>query len=760
MKRLFILLVVLVTLPLSGSASWFHSVEYDYKTAAMMEETYLAEFAAEGLNLASIQEFLKHYESAEIATVGIFASKYLDRQAMKDAGLLSTQENYYYHHIYFLVQQRIIPRLIIIGRDLIANHPSKALYWGPVLMKVCDEIQSLCKIFELVVTNGKLSFSDINFIEICPELRQFFDLAKLGDVDWQQLFNDLTDFPKNYTKDDLLSDFRQMFTGVTMAGSDIITNNAESIIDGLAEKPEKIQDIFTGFNDTFSSITNGSAVKDFLKGVVGELKDSLAVTRMFQGSNYNITEFISSYLDNFGGKYYTQRWYIYNTYYGYQKVVYEEVFDSKLMDLNSFSSQMELRRKDYEQNDELNEYYSWWKPVRYYIGKDSKKEYTVENENTVRGASTASFHLKCDNTLELAKSSFSFKINPRYDSSKLHEYALPPGSIDPPRKPDVSEWEDKISEYDRKIAVIDDQIESDNSQIRILQIELNNLQFQIDTCTNAEIKRSLQTEYQVKQYDIYDLQDSIKALEKEKQRLQQEIAPYKDAYNELEEDYNEELDGPYRINTAMDEAAKIIGIVWDDTGHWEGDTYVRNGHVTSGGEAVQFRAEVSEKRGEKRFLGIRYHRAIVGVEWKIVSDLSSSSVVDVMTIDTSLSDQEIANMVNQRMNEIRAENPGCQVTVSYGYKTPPEQDSPEEAYHLLWVSDRVAIAREVDQRLVNINSRLVLLQKWLYEQYFVSESLWWIVRTQVRRTKSFSVYDHAFNRWLDVASGGGVKTIQ
>ena len=62
MKRLLIVMVFLLTLPLKGSAAWYHSFEYDYTTAAMMEATYLAEFAGEQLNLSSIEEFLKHYE--------------------------------------------------------------------------------------------------------------------------------------------------------------------------------------------------------------------------------------------------------------------------------------------------------------------------------------------------------------------------------------------------------------------------------------------------------------------------------------------------------------------------------------------------------------------------------------------------------------------------------------------------------------------------------------------------------------------------
>lgn len=744
MRRFLIVLTLLVTLPFMGRAVVWYSTEYDYKTAAMMEQMYLDEYAAEQLDLSSIEHFLKHYKSAEIATVGIFASKFLDRKAMKDAGILGTQENYYYRHIRFLVEKRIIPRLLYIGSKLIYQHPEKALYWGPAIMKTCTEVQNLCKQFELVVTNGKLSFSDINFLEICPQLKTYFDLAKLGgSVDWKQLFNDLSDFPRNYTKEDLLADFKNVFTGVTMAGSDIIENNAYSVFDGLAEKPQKVQDILTGFSDAYNSIMDGTAVKSFLGGVVGDFKDSLAVTKLFTTSAYNLQDFISQYLNNFGGTFYTQRWYIYHTRYGYSNVVYEEVFDSKTMDLNSFSSQMEIRRKDYERNDALNEG-SPWTVVRYYIGKDTKMEYTVENEQTVRGASTASIHLKCDKSLELAKGSFSFKVNDSYSSSKLHDYALPPGSITQPSKPDDSDITDKIAELQGKIRAVE-------SDMSATQYQINELTAQRDTCSNAEQRRSLNSQILMLQYDLADLRrDSLALVD--------QMAPYQEAANDLDNDYANELDGPYRINTAMAEVTYMVGIVWDDAGHWEGDIYVRTGHVTSGGETVVFRADVKKTRSEKHFLGIRIHRAIVQVDWKVTSDLSSASVVDVLTFSDSDSDADIARQVNQRMDEIRAENPGCQVTVSYGYKNPPEQDSPDEAYHLLWVADRVAIAREIDERLVTIDSRLALLEKWLYEQSLSGQSLWEIFdRGFVRRRFNATPIDHAYDRWIGVAMSGGVN---
>lgn len=746
MKRLVIVIVMIVSLfPRSRASVWFE-VDFDPSTFAMMQETYLEAFVAEGLNISSIEQLLSSYEEATLAATGIYASKYLDRQAMKDAGLLaSAAENYYYQHIHYLVEYKILPRVVFVG-SLLLKHPDKALYWGPNICKILDEVKQLCKEFEVVVSNGRLSFDDISWLDVVPELRQFFNLAKLGEVDWKQLWEDFTDFPKNYTKDDLLADFKKYlasYSSITMAGSDIIQWNAESsIFKGIEEKPNDFKDIFTGFQTVYDNITSGTAFKDFLEGVVGDLQDSLAVRNMFISDGYNISDFISNYLNNFGGTFYTQRYYIYTDFYGYRKVVYEDIFDSKLNDLETFEKGLEILREDYERNDPVNGE-NIFRPVRYKIGKDSKNTYTVEDENTVRGTSSASFTVRCDTVVELAKNSFNFKVNPSYDGSKLHDYAMPYGTNIGPNKPDVSDWDAKIAELQSQAQVYNDQIDAIKSQISDLEAER-------DTISDASRISSINTQ-------IWLLYDDIATLESQRKPIDDELQPLLNAREELEVDYDEELDGPYRIIHAMNDVAGLVGVHWDEEGSWSGDDFIRMGHIVGEkfGGKVKFIAEVRLTRGEKFFLFIRIHRAIITVNWRLVSELESGNVVDMITFDDDMEDSEKADIVNKRLDELRAENPGCEVSVSYHYKTPPEKDSDEEALHLLWTGDRVAIAREVDQRLMNIHSGLVLLEKWLRDEESILDCFKKAL-TNVNRSYHRTIFDVAFDRWITVGQSGGV----
>lgn len=82
---------------------------------------------------------------------------------------------------------------------MMLQSPQTALYWGSYLMKVCADTKSLCMQFESVVTNSSLTFADIQFLEINQEIAAILKLSEIGDVDWQQLLDDIASVPDNFT---------------------------------------------------------------------------------------------------------------------------------------------------------------------------------------------------------------------------------------------------------------------------------------------------------------------------------------------------------------------------------------------------------------------------------------------------------------------------------------------------------------------------------------------------------------------------------
>ena len=727
MRRLFIIIILTATC-LHASAFGVRT-EYDYGFASLIASTYKAAGAIEDMSGKSLEQIVKEYRSASIATVGIWATKYADRKAMKDAGLLGTQENYYYRHIRYMVEKLIIPRIYCIGKFCL-KYPDKAIYWGPFILDAMKKTKESCMQFQSLVCNGRLSFEDIAFPCFDERLEKIFDLAKLGNTDWTQLFEELGDFGEDFTLDDLLGDFKNAFPDIRR---NITTAGSESLFRHFEEQPQKLDDILNSFKDTFNDVADGSVFRNTLESVIGNLEDSLAVTKMFKMSDYDIDHYLSDYLSNSGTMFYTQRWYIYwqdsPLNGGGREEIYEEVFDSRTMDENVFTSQLEERRKGYEKDDD------YAKTGRVFlIGKDAKKPYTVADEATVHGAAAATFLVTCHDEREISKGYFDFKVNEHFDESKMNDYAYPNTGVGEKEPQDLSEAEEKMEELEGKM-------EDCKAQINAMQEEIDKLKARIDTCTNRTLKSQLSGEYSELLYDRMNLED--------------EYDEYKRQYTEIETaieeyliDYDEELDGPYRIVTVKNDLAHGFRIHWDDEGSWSGNTYTCYGKVVGSDVRLRFTAEVSKKRREYWFWFIRYHRAIVGVDWKLVSEEESSDVVETMPIRTDMSDAEISRAINDKRSEIQFLYPNCDVTVSLSYKEPPEKESDDEALHLLWPSDRLAVARLLDEQLVTLNSRLARLEKWLYETDSVLDILKRELWDNVRRTRYHRTWDIVLNRWM------------
>ena len=199
MKRLTAILIAAMTAFPPAVHAQYYSVNIDAKTVAAMVAAFGTESVAEAYSKEQVQAILKHYNAAEVAVAGIFASRFLERKALTDLGIWSSStENYYYRRIYHMVAEKIIPKIWIVAK-LMLRSPQTALHWGSYLMKVCDDTKSLCMQFESVVTNSTLSFSDIAFLEFKPEIASLLRLSELGGVDWQGIIDDLARVPNNFT---------------------------------------------------------------------------------------------------------------------------------------------------------------------------------------------------------------------------------------------------------------------------------------------------------------------------------------------------------------------------------------------------------------------------------------------------------------------------------------------------------------------------------------------------------------------------------
>lgn len=827
MKRYLFIIILFVCAAVPTTAQYY-SVNYDKRTVAEMTAAFASEAATEAYYAEQVAKIREYYQAAEVAAAGIFTSKFLDRRALTDLGLwTSSTENYYYRRIYNMVSAKIMPKIWTVA-GMMLRSPQNALYWGSYLYKVCEETKTLCYQFESIVTNSRLSFRDIAFLEINQELAAILKLSELGDVDWKNLLDNFSDIGSNFTKDNLKADIDNLYAmGVSLASAG--AGNAVSSIVGnsnfngtLMDKTSSVIEIAENTYDLYNNLSTnaGNTLLQFVGGQEG-------IANLFSLSNYNTTAWITDYAREGMGQYYTQRWYIYSVdqgseklcdYYpptdddailygdhwyristtdpdfypsssqreaalqnsenhagwsrsrvqqlnnsndGYnynisyyssayilskkksgqyakayayeihvtkswyrQEVKYEDVFDSYSMDMATFRAGLNARLADYNDNED---------GIRYYIGSDSKRYYQATNAEKMAGCETATISVTCHDGTKLGEGSTQYKCSQCGGSVNAHTKQCSMATTITSESVNTSEIDAKIDETEGRIASID-------TEIVRLEAENSNLLKQIQTSSVEDAARYRQ------QYNAN--KDRISVLKSEKSAAEKELADYNQAKQEAVDGENAATDDYYRIPAIMQDCKNAYNLSWNGAGAWEGNTFVRTASMPNINGTITFKATISIARKPKYFLGIKIHRAIVQISWTLTTEYSDTQVVAVINLDPSKTDQEKADEVNAKLSEIAREYPSCEPTVEYAKSSPVESDDTEDTYHLLWTSDRLDIARQIDSRLTKIYADLVSLEKMMHYKHSIIDILRSIAPLDTDQGRRLTLIERCRKRWL------------
>ncbi len=827
MKRYLFIIILFVCAAVPMTAQYY-SVNYDKRTVAEMTAAFASEAATEAYYAEQVAKIREYYQAAEVAAAGIFTSKFLDRRALTDLGLwTSSTENYYYRRIYNMVSAKIMPKIWTVA-GMMLRSPQNALYWGSYLYKVCEETKTLCYQFESIVTNSRLSFRDIAFLEINQELAAILKLSELGDVDWKNLLDNFSDIGSNFTKDNLKADIDNLYAmGVSLASAG--AGNAVNSIVGnsnfngtLMDKTSSVIEIAENTYDLYNNLSTnaGNTLLQFVGGQEG-------IANLFSLSNYNTTAWITDYAREGMGQYYTQRWYIYSVdqgseklcdYYpptdddailygdhwyristtdpdfypsssqreaalqnsenhagwsrsrvqqlnnsndGYnynisyyssayilskkksgqyakayayeihvtkswyrQEVKYEDVFDSYSMDMATFRAGLNARLADYNDNED---------GIRYYIGSDSKRYYQATNAEKMAGCETATISVTCHDGTKLGEGSTQYKCSQCGGSVNAHTKQCSMATTITSESVNTSEIDAKIAETEGRIASID-------TEIARLEAENSNLLKQIQTSSVEDAARYRQ------QYNAN--KDRISVLKSEKSAAEKELADYNQAKQEAVDGENAATDDYYRIPAIMQDCKNAYNLSWNGAGAWEGNTFVRTASMPNINGTITFKATISIARKPKYFLGIKIHRAIVQISWTLTTEYSDTQVVAVINLDPSKTDQEKADEVNAKLSEIAREYPSCEPTVEYAKSSPVESDDTEDTYHLLWTSDRLDIARQIDSRLTKIYADLVSLEKMMHYKHSIIDILRSIAPLDTDQGRRLTLIERCRKRWL------------
>ena len=832
MKRLLIIMLMVCAWANTVKAQYY-SVNYDKETVAAMATAFGAEAVAEGYYNEQVGAILKHYNAAEVAAAGIFASKFLERKALTDLGLWnSSTENYYYKRIYNMVSHKIMPKIWAVAKMML-HSPQTALYWGSYLVKVCDDTKNLCMQFESVVTNSTLTFADIQFLEINREIAAILKLSDIGNVDWKAMLDDLAKIPGNFTIDNLTADIDNLYnmgvglatSGMTNIGDALLQQSAfKEVFDG---RVSKIIDIYENYNELFEQLDKG--VGNTLLSMIGG-KDNVA--GLFNLADYNLTSWMTDYMDETNGNYYTQRWYIYrrdrgsetlcdynpptddnsilkgdhwyrinttdanfypnssqreailqnsenhagwsrvrvqqmnNQHDGYtysinyylssyiisnkkgqkqkayayritvtkswnrEEIVYEDVFDSYSMDLNTFKAQLQARLSEYNDNED---------GYTYYIGSDTRNYYQATDAAKLKGCESVTISVTCSDGVTLGQGTTQYKCKECGKSLNAHnkECAM---------KTSVSESNLDLSELDKMQQEADSKVTMLQAQIGQLEAENKELLRKI---ANASVEDA--AEYR-QQYNANKTQiDKLNGELATWQQKQQEIAQAKE---EAGRDNDVATDDYYRIPAIMNDCKAAYNLTWQDGGTWNGYVFTRKATMPNINGIITFKATLTLARKPKYFLGIKIHRAILQIAWELTSEYTNNNVVDVLTLDPNKTEQEKADEVNRRISDIAREYPSCKITTEYAKSDPTADNTDSDIKHLLWSSDRLEIAREVNSRITKIYADLVSLEKMMhYKRSIIDVLKSALPEIDDNMGCRQTILEECYERWINGARG-------
>lgn len=381
------------------------------------------------------------------------------------------------------------------------------------------------------------------------------------------------------------------------------------------------------------------------------------------------------------------------------EIKYEDVFDSYTMDLASFKAGLNARLADYNDNED---------GFTYYIGSDSKKYYQATDAQKIAGCETATISVTCHDGAKLGEGSTQYKCSSCGGSVNGHTKQCAMSSTISESNLDTSELDGKISEAQSKIAML-------QSQIDALEAENADL---IKKIASASVNDAA-----VYRQQYNSNKSRISSLTSEKSSWESLLTQYNQAKQEAIEGESAQTDDYYRIPAVMQDYKTAYNLTWNGSGSWEGNTFVRTATMPNVNGVITFKATVSIARGPKYFLGIKIHRAIVQIAWTLTTDYSDTQVVAVLELDPEKSDAEKAAEVNAKIAEVAREYPSCDTSVEYAKTEPVETDDTDDTYHLLWSSDRLEIARDIDSRLTKIYADLVSLEKMMHYKHSIIDIL-------------------------------------
>jgi hypothetical protein len=367
--------------------------------------------------------------------------------------------------------------------------------------------------------------------------------------------------------------------------------------------------------------------------------------------------------------------------------------------------------------------------------------YQATDEAKMRGCESVTISVTCSDGATLGQGTTQYKCRSCGGSPNAHTKQCAMQTSVSDNNLDLSELDEQKREADSQVATLQSQISQlETENARLLKLIAN---------SSIEDAAAYRRQYNANKTRIEELKAELAVWQKKQSDVEQ-------AKTEAACDDDVATDDYYRIPAIMQDCKTAYNLSWQDGGAWSGYTFVRKATMPNVNGTVTFKATVTIARKPKYFLGIKIHRAIVQISWELTTQYTDTHVADVLTFDSSVSEAEKTRQVNDRIAELAREYPKCKITTEYARSAPMDDAATGDVYHLLWSSDRLEIAREVDSRLTKIYADLVSLEKMMHYRRSILDELKGVLPLpDDNRGRRLTLVEECRRRWMENARNGG-----
>ena len=165
-----------------------------------------------------------------------------------------------------------------------------------------------------------------------------------------------------------------------------------------------------------------------------------------------------------------------------EEIIYEEVFDSYSMDLNTFKAQLNARLLEFNDNEE---------GYTYYIASDARNYYQATDAAKLQGCESVTISVTCSDGATLGQGTTQYKCRKCGKSLNAHSKECAMQTTVTENELDLSELDAMLQEAENQVAALQSQINAlENENADLLKKKSPRRAWKMRRCTDSSTMRT------------------------------------------------------------------------------------------------------------------------------------------------------------------------------------------------------------------------------------------------------------------------------